>query len=271
MAGAFTFQTSSGTDVVSAAVVGLGTGASSGTSLVEVTSSDGSVVYGSTSNPGSDTPTVTLSTNTLTATTTLTTYKIRITPKTHSNMAVPNGATYTVTAKINSWTSSNVQAGTDTAGTTLTIDNTSPSAATSTSGTAGNGQVALNWTTSASSDVNRSVVLRWTAGSTGSEVPAEGTDYSVGDSITTATVVCVRTGESVSTAVSGTDGAGGNCSATALTNGTAYSYKVFQKDSSGNYDTGTDFTGNPFTPAGNTQTTTTLQGSGSLTGSFRWQ
>ncbi|MBX4189039.1 LamG domain-containing protein [Candidatus Parcubacteria bacterium] len=39
--------------------------------------------------------------------------------------AVP-GATYTVTAKINSFTSTNSHTGSDTAGTTLTIDNTSP-------------------------------------------------------------------------------------------------------------------------------------------------
>ncbi|MBU1178875.1 hypothetical protein KKB69_00845, partial [Patescibacteria group bacterium] len=63
-------------------------------------------------------------------------------------------------------------------------------------------------------------------------------------------VACVRTADTTSTAVSGTDGAGtGGCSAVALTNGQAYSYKVFQKDSNGNYDAGVTFTGSPFTPA----------------------
>ncbi|MBX4189040.1 hypothetical protein KW785_00410, partial [Candidatus Parcubacteria bacterium] len=80
MGGAFTFQTTTGTDVVTAAVVGLGTGAKDGISLVEITSSDGSTVYGSVSSPSSDTPSITLNTNTLTANTSLTTYKIRISP-----------------------------------------------------------------------------------------------------------------------------------------------------------------------------------------------
>jgi len=70
-------------------------------------------------------------------------------------------------------------------------------------------------------------------------VPAEGTDYANGNTITTATVVCVRTTDTASTAVSGVDGAGtGGCSSTPLTNNQAYTYKVFQKDSRGNYDVG---------------------------------
>ncbi|MBI4457425.1 IPT/TIG domain-containing protein, partial [Candidatus Uhrbacteria bacterium] len=123
---------------------------------------------------------------------------------------------------------------------TVTVDNLSPSGATATSGTDGeDAQATLNWTTSSSSDFSRSVVLRWTGASAGAEVPAEGTDYSNGNAITTATVVCVRTADAASTAVSGVDGAGtGGCSATALTNGQAYTYKAFQKDSNGNYDVG---------------------------------
>ena len=121
----------------------------------------------------------------------------------------------------------------------MTVDNGSPSGATLVSGSAGNAQVTLNWTTSASSDFSRSVMLRWTGASAGSEAPAEGTDYSNGNTITTATVVCVRTTDGASTAVSGVDGAGtGGCSSTPLTNLQAYTYKVFQKDSNGNYDAG---------------------------------
>ncbi|HBC59215.1 TPA: hypothetical protein DCZ14_02255, partial [Candidatus Azambacteria bacterium] len=53
--------------------------------------------------------------------------------------------------------------------------------------------VTLNWTTSNSGDFDTtsgSVILRWASGSAGSEVPAEGTDYSAGNTITTATVAC---------------------------------------------------------------------------------
>lgn len=251
MADAFTFQTSSGTDTITDVTVDFGTGMSAGLSLVEITNDAGSTVYGSVTNPATDTPTITLSTNTLTATTTLTQYKIRVTPRSHANMPVPPGATYTVTAKISAWTGTNAKLGSDTAGTTVTIDNASPLGASPTSGTAGNAQVTLNWTTSASTDFSRSVVLRWSDSAPGTEVPAEGVDYAVGNTIGTATVICVRTADGASTAVSGTDGTGtGGCSATALTNGQSYSYTVFQKDTNGNYDVGTTFSGSPFTPFG---------------------
>ena len=62
MADAFTFQTSSGTDTITAVVVGLSTGSSSGLSLVEITNDAGTTVYGSVADPASDTPSITLST-----------------------------------------------------------------------------------------------------------------------------------------------------------------------------------------------------------------
>ncbi len=251
MADAFTFRTSTGTDTITDVTVDLGTSAAAGLSLVEITDDAGSTVYGSVTNPATDTPTITLSTSTLTATTTLTQYKIRITPRSHANMPTLPGATYTVTAKINTWTGTNAKVGSDAAGTTITIDNASPLGASPTSGSAGNAQVTLNWTTSASADFNRSVVLRWDASTPGAEVPAEGQDYAVGNTIGSATVVCVRTADGPSAAVSGTDGAGtGGCSATPLTNGQSYSYVVFQKDTNGNYDVGVTFSGSPFTPFG---------------------
>ncbi|TRZ90031.1 MAG: LamG domain-containing protein [Rhodocyclaceae bacterium] len=245
MADAFTFQTNTGTDVITVVVVGLGSGVFGGLSLVEITDDAGTTVYGSVADPASDTPSITLATNTLTATTTATQYNIRVTPKSHATMPSPPGATYSVTAKINSWSGTNSNAGTDTAGTTVTIDNLSPAGATTVSGSAGAAQVTLNWTTSASSDFSRSVVLRWTGGTAGSDVPAEGTNYVNGNTIgiaspgNPATVVCVRTADAVSTAVSGVDGAGtGGCGATALASGQDYTYKVFQQDANGNYDGG---------------------------------
>ena len=45
-------------------------------------------------------------------------------------MAVPPGATYAVTAFVSAWTGTNVQAGSDTGGTTVTITGTSLYAAT---------------------------------------------------------------------------------------------------------------------------------------------
>ena len=238
MADAFTFQTSSGTDTITAVVVGLGTGASAGLSLVEITNDAGSTVYGSTADPASDTPTVTLSTNTLTATTTSTQYKIRITPKSHAAMPVPPGSTYSVTAKINSWTGTNTaKVGTDTAGTTVTIDNLSPANVTAASGTAGDAQVTLSWTNPADADFHSTVVLRDT--STVADTPVEGTTYTVGNTIGTSVVRCVVASPTAT------------CTDTGVTNGTAYHYKIFTRDTNANYSaTGVVPTGSPFTPSG---------------------
>ena len=242
MADAFTFQTSSGTDVITAAVVGLATGTSVGLSLVEITSDDGVTVYGSAANPASDTPSIALSTTTLTATTTSTQYKIRVTPKSHVNMPAPAGATYLVTAKINSWTGTNSQTGTDTAGTTVTIDNASPTGATATSGSAGNARVTLNWTSSASADfatTSGSVMYRWAAATAGAETPTEGVTPTLGATNGTATVACLVS-SAAATALVRIDGTAGStdCTTAALIGGQAYTYRIFQRDTSGNYDLG---------------------------------
>lgn len=238
MADTFTFQTSTGTDTITAVVVGLATGTSGGLSFVEITNDGGTTVYGSVTDPASDTPTVTLSTNTLTATTTQTQYKIRITPKSHAAMPVPPGSTYSVTAKINSWTGTNTaKVGTDTAGTTITIDNLSPGNVTAASGTAGDTQVALTWTNPADADLNSIVVLR--DASAVADTPVEGATYSVGGTIGTSVVRCVVTPPTAS------------CTDTSVINGDSYHYKIFTKDNNGNYSaTGVVPTGSPFTPAG---------------------
>ena len=186
--------------------------------------------------------TITLSSCAIAVTTILTEYKIMVTPKTATAMPSPPGTSYDTTAIVTGWTGTNTQTGTDTGSATVTIDNASPNGATSTSGSAGSSRINLGWTTSNSSDFNTtsgSVIYRWASGSAGSEVPAEGSTPSAGDINGTATVACVIS-SSASTAMSKIDGTGGNsgCTTTALTNGQVYSYKIFQKDTSGNYDTG---------------------------------
>ncbi|MBI3574815.1 MAG: hypothetical protein HY083_04085, partial [Gammaproteobacteria bacterium] len=231
-ADAFTFQTTSGTDAITAVVVGLATGASGGLSLVEITNDAGTTVYGSVTDPSSDTPTVTLSTNTLTATTTSTQYKIRVTPKSHAAMPVPPGSTYTVTAKINSWTgTNNAKSGTDTAGTTVTIDNLSSSDVTGATGTSGDGFVNLSWTNPG--DAASVLVLRDTSTVA---TPAEGTSYTVPGTIGSSTIVC--------------SGLVTTCNDTGVTNGTTYLYKIYTRDSIGNYSVGVTPTGSPYTPSG---------------------
>ncbi len=242
MADAFTFQTGTGTDVITAVVVGLSAGSSGGLSLVEITNDAGTTVYGSVADPASDTPSITLSTNTLTATTTSTQYKIRITPKSHANMPAPPGSTYSVTAKINSWTGSGTQEGSDTAGTTVTIDNQSPADVTGASGTAGDAQVVFNWTNPGGETVAYSiVVLRSTA--TVADTPVEGATYAVGNTIGASVVRCVVSGLPPATTCTDS-GAGGPA------NGTTYYYKIFTRDSNGNYSAAGVPLG-PFTPAAN--------------------
>jgi len=238
----FTLQTSGGTEAISSVTVNLST--ASGVGRLSIYNNAGTEL-GFTTSPVTGSNAITVSG--MSATTTLGTFTVRITPLSHAAMPAPPGASYSITAPVTSWAGPFTHTGSDTNTNALTIDNQSPNSATAASGSAGDTQVTLNWTTSSSTDFTRSVVLRWT-GAAGSEVPVEGTTtYANGNTIGTATVVCVRTGDAASTAVSGVDGGGtGGCSATALTDGTSYSYKVFQQDTSGNYDTGTSI--GPFTP-----------------------
>jgi hypothetical protein len=184
--------------------------------------------------------------------TTLTEFYIWITPKTQGNMAVPNGVTYAATAVVTAAVSAQAfDPITDATDQTVTIDNLSPNPATITSGSVSGEEVTINWTTSSSSDATQSIVLRWVGTSTGGEVPVEGkTDYALDETISTATVACLET-NSPSTAASGVDGGASadGCSTTALAGGTDYSYKHFERDTNGNWDTGTDNGSNYFTTA----------------------
>jgi MSHA biogenesis protein MshQ len=236
----FTLVNNFGSDSVTALTVTLtGTNSFESLSEVRITSNDGGTTYFSAvTNPASNTISFSGGAS-IPVTTTTTSFKVRITPKTHANMPAPPGFLYSVGGTVTAFTNPNLQTGSDPASATVTIDNESPASATAASVSAGDMQATLNWTTSVSSDFSRSVVLRWTGSSVGADVPAEGVDYTNGTTIGGATVVCVRTADAASAAVSGVDGMGsGGCSATALSNGTVYAYKVFQKDSRGNYDVG---------------------------------
>src|SRR5437899_1989294 len=213
---AFTLQTNSGTDTVTAATVTLAAGTYVGINLVQITDNS-NVVMGTATDPGSNTVPITLSTN-ISVTTTATTYKIRITPKSHANMPAPPGATYAVTATVTSFTSSNLQSGTDTASATVTIDNQSPGVVTGASATPGSGQVTVSWTNPGDGDFSNVIVLRNTA--TITDVPAEGTAPAVNATVGTSVVRYISNGTSFID--------------TSLAGGTYY-YKIFAKDSNGNY------------------------------------
>lgn len=88
-------------------------------------------------------------------------------------------------------------------------------------------------------DYSQTVVLR-RASSAVTDVPTEGSSYSVGNTIGSSTVACVSSSTS--------------CQDTGLSNGTAYHYKIFTEDSRGNYNAGTVPSGSPATPVGGTTT-----------------
>jgi hypothetical protein len=229
----FTFQTNVGTDTITAVTVSLAAGTHAYLSNVAITSDDGATVYGSSTNPSSDSFSISLTG--LTASTTLTQYKIAITPLSATAMPAPPGGTYIVTSTITGWTGTNTHAGSDPTSATVTIDNQSPSDVTGASGTAGNTQVTLSWTNPSDSDLNGILVLRST--STVVATPTEGVAYTTSTTIGASVVACV---------VSAPDS---SCVDTGLTNGTSYYYKIFTYDNYENYSTpGVVPTGSPFTP-----------------------
>ncbi|MFH1162304.1 MAG: hypothetical protein V1696_03475, partial [Candidatus Jorgensenbacteria bacterium] len=237
---AFTFQTSTSTDTITAATVTLAANTTSSIAEVAITSDNGATVYGSSTNPTANSFSITLNQNTLTANATQTQYKIRITPKSHANMPAPSlGQEYAVTARITAWAGTNSQTGTDTGSATITVDNLSPANVSGASGTAGDTQVSLSWTNPGDADFTTTTILRAIT-AIGNTAPTEGTNYATSTTInTTTTVACV---------VGGGAGNPVSCISTGLINNTAYHYKIFAQDSRGNYATGTVPTNSPFTP-----------------------
>jgi hypothetical protein len=228
----FGLATNIGTDTVTAVTVTLGpVGAFNNIDTVDLQTTGG---VSKCSASGLTSNTVSLSSCAIAVTTTTTEYKIMVTPKSHSAMPAVPGNSYATTATVTSFTSTNTQAGTDTDSATVTIDNASPANVNTSTAAGGDQQVSLSWTNPADSDFDSVVVLR-RAGSAVADVPVEGTTYTTGNTIGTATVACVTSTTS--------------CTDTSLTNGTAYHYKIFSKDTRGNYSAGVVPSGSPATPA----------------------
>jgi hypothetical protein len=233
MLDAFTLMTSSGTDTVSNVTVTLSSGASGGLSYVQITNDADTFVYGSVSDPASDTVSIPLGTS-ITATTTETQYKVRIYPKSHTDMPAPPGSTYTVTGTVTAITSTYTKVYNDTASATITIDNQSPANHTGFSGTPNDGRVRLDWTNPGDPDYSQAIVLR-REGAPVTDTPVEGIQYVPGNAIGSSVVACMATST------------GTTCTSTGLTNGTTYYFKIFAKDTNGNYSSGGAAAG-PYTP-----------------------
>ncbi len=244
VAGSFTLKTNTGSDSVTALNVSLGTNAWPGVATVQITNDAETTIYGS-ATPAADTVAITLSTA-LPVSTTLTQFHIRIIPFSALTMPAAPGANYTVSARISSFTSSLAQAGSDTAGTSIAIDNSSPADAAWGSNTAGNGQVVLNWTNPAL-DFAQVLIIRKTT-SPILDAPAEGTLYTAPGTLGTSTIVYAGSLQTF------TDNS--------VVNGTTYYYKIFARDACGNYSGGVQ--SGPFLPAAPVASLTTQSPSASV-------
>jgi hypothetical protein len=234
LSGIFLFNTSAGTDTITSLTLTLGdAGVHNGIAKVEVKDNTGTVdVCTDADNPSSITPTLTCS---ITVTTEQVDYGIYITPKAHADMPVPPGNDYNLDTRVTNWTGTNPHAGNDLSSAGGTIDNSSPSdvASATASGTTNEAQHTLGWSNPVEAGYEETIVLR-RSGSAVADTPVEGTDYSVGNTIGSSMVACVEVD--------------GTCSDAGLTPGTAYHYKAFTKDSSGNYAaSGVTPTGSPVT------------------------
>ncbi len=229
----FTLQTTSGTDDIPSLTLTFASGTAQALSLVEITNNAGSTVYGSVANPSSDVVPITLNTNTLTSNTALTQYRVRITPKSHVNMPAVPGDTYEVMAYVSSFRATNgYTSGSDLGGATTTVvrvDNESPVNPISLSAVSDSfRQVILRYIVLPNAGTSSIVVLRAVTPVT--DVPTEGAVYEVGNTVGSSVVVCVDNTVML--------GARNICLDSFITRSTAYYYKIFAKDSSGNYSTG---------------------------------
>ena len=227
----FSFVTNSGTDTVTGLTVT--TTNTSAIASMKICSNDDSCTtqyFNTVTSPSGDNWSFSGGTS-IPVTTTTSSYRVVFTAKDHSSLAE---GTYAVTGYVSAFTCSNTQAGIDSAGTTITIDNAPPANATWGTITPGDQQVALNWS-NPGSDFYKVLILR-KAGSAITDAPTEGTEYSAPGTIGDSTIIYVNNGSSF------TD--------TGLTNGTNYYYKIFAYDQYKNYASGAG-TGphQPFAPS----------------------
>jgi hypothetical protein len=240
----FTLQTNGATEPISSITVNLST--NSGISLLAITD-NANTVLGSTASPtvGSNV----ISVSGMSATTSLTTFKVRVTPLSHIAMPAPAGGAYVITAPVTAWAGGNAHTGSDTNPNALTIDNLSPGATTAANATPGDAQVQLSWTNPGDSDFGKVIIYCKTASIT--ESPTEGTDPSVDGAACDSTARVKYSGSTSPQTFSG------------LTNGTTYYFRIYARDTNGNftaYSSTQQVTGTPAGPDITTYTNTTETG-----------
>jgi hypothetical protein len=218
---AFTLSSSSSATIDSVTVT-LSSGALEAVGSVRITSGDGTTVYGSVANPAVET--VAVPTTGITAATTPLDCRIEIIPKEHAAMPAVPGDEIAVTGRVTAVTTaaSSYKVYNDTGSGTVTVDNKSPGNPSGVSAIALDRGFEVNWDNPPDADFSSILVLRNTV--TVTDQPVEGTSYSAGMSIGGSTVAYAGNGQSFIER--------------GLTNGASYHYRVFARDSRGNYSAG---------------------------------
>ena len=226
---AFTLQTGTGTDTVTAATVTLAAGTYVGLSQVRIVGAPGcagGTQYGA-AVPAADA--VAFTGMAIPVTTTLASFYVCVTPRAHADMPAPPGAVYAVTGTVTAFSSANPQLGADAASATVTIDNASSPDVSAAGATGGASTVTATWTNPPAGVAPATdfggyvVVLGNTSPVTGR--PAEGTGtYAAGGAIGADTIVC----------------AGGvtTCQKTGLSIPQTYYMKIFTRDAVNNWSVG---------------------------------
>lgn len=214
----FSFVNSAGTNPVTALTVTT-TGQAAIASMEIRDEAGGTQYFGTVTNPGSNTWSFSGGTS-IPVTTSAADFRVVVTYR--DQATAPPGLTST-TAYVSAFTTANSKTGTDSADTTLTLDNASPAAPTGATCTpAGASQIDLTWTNPGSDFVGALVVRGPAGGAAPSFVPSEGVTYTTGAQGSD-TIVAV--------------GAVAAASDTGLSSGTTYAYRIYAYDTCRNYST----------------------------------
>jgi len=203
--------------------VGFSSGASLYLNTVEITSDDGGYVKGSVTGPFSSDE-ITIPVTSMWAGIPASSYKVKVTTKSNASLPPPPGSLYTLTGSVTAVSSAsftNKSYG-DTSSSSVSIDNLSPGNPAWGTYWIEDGGLSIHWTNPSDPDFSEVLILRDT--SPVADAPTEGVNYFENNYIGTSKIV--HRGGSLVIYDWG------------LTNGQDYYYRIFAKDTSGNYSSG---------------------------------
>jgi len=213
MLDAFSLQTSRGADAVTSVIVTLADGTAQALARVEIVSEDGATVFGEAENPAVDEVVIPLDTD-IPVTTVAQEYRVRITAKSHAALT----ESVTVRAAVTSVTSSFTATYGDFISAAIDIDRTPPFEPTWIGQGSDQGTLTLSWELPSGDDFRD--VLLVAGASPITDRPSDGTAYTVGQALGATSVRYVGALKTFADAAP------------------AASYKLFARDSCGNYSNG---------------------------------